>query len=113
MRKAIGTSIRSATSTLRRLERYQQHLVPLQNQGNLDLDDRDEEMYDANGTDTVLDGTDDIGADKDDEDEGDESENEDDEDVNEGDEGEDGHDNQDGDEEMECSAMDEELDDDE
>jgi hypothetical protein len=102
MRKAIGTSIRSASSELRKRERYrQQRLIALQNQENVDPDEKDEGMNDTNDTETMLNGTDDITDDVEDAEEEDDDEAED--------EGE----NEDDDKEMEKFIIDDELDEDE
>jgi hypothetical protein len=80
MKKAITTSIRSANCDLRKLERYrQQQLNNLQNDENLDLNERDERIEDAiRGIDAVLQATD---AASDDEDQENDEQEKDDEEL--------------------------------
>jgi hypothetical protein len=77
MKKAIATSIRSAKCDLRKLERYrQQQLNNLQNDENLDPNERDERIEDAiRGIDAVLQATD-AASDDEDQEEDDEDDEE-------------------------------------
>ena len=72
MRKAIGTSIRSATSELRRLERYRQQQINVLQDENVDPNGKDG-ANGANDLETALIGIDDItdGEEKEDDDDDD------------------------------------------
>ncbi|CAF4637124.1 unnamed protein product, partial [Rotaria sp. Silwood2] len=87
MRKAIGTSIRSAKCALRRAEHTRQQLYVLQNDENLDPDENDENKNATSDMKTILDTTNDITDD--DEEKKDEGHNEDDDEYENKDEGED------------------------
>jgi hypothetical protein len=105
MKKAIGTSIRSATSDLRKLERYrQQQLHALQNDENIDPNERDEMTNATNDIETMLDGIDDMSDDDEDkieDDDADEGEHED----EDGDENEGENESEDEDEDKEVGKL--------
>ena len=68
MRKAIGTSIRSAKCELRRVARTREQLNILQNDQNLDLDENDDSTNAIPDTKAMLDVTNDNTDDDEDED---------------------------------------------
>jgi hypothetical protein len=99
MRRAIGTSIRSATNELRKLEHHrQQQMDMLQNDENLNPDEREERIQNAiDDLETVLNANDNATDDED---------KEDDEELDEADDDE-------GDDDGNNLTIDEELDEDE